>query len=304
MGKKLIHLPVKRASITPAEGKPFVRKQHYNPNKKQPVEEGTTERTDQPTRRPVNSALLNIIDKKEKGSDAGAGDNAHPDLPESLRPSVSDVLSPKTEGLRQAEYILQNKIPEEIMVRHKMREITGKDNMNGIYMFQGDEGDRFYWKPKQEEQKNRPKDEENEPVRDTIQGDFWKREIVTYEDSKLLGVEGLVTPTKKWQQQMSFGSEGMYYGSAQLSVHDFAKILGYEKVGTLPKERKLETLRNIINKIDNISDLVTFDFITGQTDRHPGNLWLAQSRNKRYNAIVNDNGLSQPEHEGDMIHPD
>jgi len=49
------------------------------------------------------------------------------------------------------------------------------------------------------------------------------REIATYEMSKLLGAEGLVPPTQRFEHQMGFGEDGLYSGSAQMSVHDFGK---------------------------------------------------------------------------------
>lgn len=73
----------------------------------------------------------------------------------------------------------------------------------------------------------------NGVIRDTIKDNFGGREVASYELSKLLGVEGLVPPTKEFNNHVEGGE---YHGPAQMSVYDFGtKILGHEKVKSVPE---------------------------------------------------------------------
>jgi hypothetical protein len=156
----------------------------------------------------------------------------------------------------------------------------------------------------------------NENVRDTIQGNFAGRELAAYDLSKLLGVEGLIPPTREWGHQLGYGEGGYYSGSAQMGAHDFGKkVLGYESVSSPHgvdeiKNAKNEEearlgLRSMFDKAKNGTDMVLFDFISGQTDRNTGNFFVAKGRkNGEYNFMGTDNGLSFPDHRGDIVHPD
>jgi hypothetical protein len=152
-------------------------------------------------------------------------------------------------------------------------------------------------------------------IRLTVDGNMGGRELAAYDLSKLLGVEGLIPPSKEYKQQ-SFTGEDKYSGPSQMSAHDFGiRILGHDEVmspGSTPEVKSrgnnlIEArygVRDMLGKADNATDFVAFDFISGQLDRLPGNFFVAKNKSGRYNLIATDNGLSFPDHRGDILHPD
>lgn len=155
----------------------------------------------------------------------------------------------------------------------------------------------------------------NAKLRNTIDGNLGGREIAAYELTKLLGVEGLIPPTREYGHQVGFGDKGYNTGPAQLSAQDFGeRMLGHDEVvspGKLPGVNdagNIETarlgLRKMFDKAKNGTDFVLFDFIAGQTDRIAGNFFVGKSKHGDYQMISTDNGLSFPDHRGDIIHPD
>lgn len=130
MAEKLKHLPTKPTMIHPQSGKrPFVRKQHYNPNEK-PSGRERSGGEEQPnnTRKsgaPI-SPLLKLQLNKEKNIKSES--------------KISfDEIQPKTNHLKNAESVMNSKMPENISVDNKF-EPVGTDTVNGVYTFVGEEG--------------------------------------------------------------------------------------------------------------------------------------------------------------------
>lgn len=308
MAQKLKHLPTKPTMIHPQSGqRPFVRKQHYNPDEK-PSGRERSGGYEQPNNPRGSGALISPLLRLQL--------NKEKNIKPKSKITVENI-QPKTEYLQNAENVMNLKMPENISVDNKF-EPVGIDTLNGVYTFVGEENWRFFWKPKEEEGVGMKRLMEkgglfrelnkNGVIRDTIKDNFAGREIANYELSKLVGVEGLVPPTKQFDSHVEGGE---FHGSAQMSVYDFGKkILGHDQVKTVPEMMYKENgeikekIKWILNKSDNASDMVVFDFIAGNTDRHSGNYFVSKKSNGEYHLIASDNGLSFPEHKGDILHVD
>lgn len=298
MPQKLTHLPTKRITVKATKTRPYVRRQHYNPNEdpKSDRQRGT-QKPDQQENQPKTeiSAKLRPMRTPEQQRQ----------LYHVQKKKLNDweaATSPKSDELKRGEEVMNDSIPEELSKDNQLERV-GVESANGVYTFVGKDNWRFYWKPANEENIGRKNNQE--PIRDTISGNFSGREIASYQLSKMLGAETLVPPTTMFGHQMHPGEKGWYEGSVQMSAHDFAnKILGHKSVKTPVEVREKMDTPTMMEKTKNASDLILFDFIQGNTDRHGGNFFLSKHADGEFTAIAIDNGLAFPEHRGDIIHPD
>lgn len=296
-----MHLPTKRTTVKATKTRPYVRRQHYNPEEKVPNNQ--IKAKDNPIKKD-NIQSQSEIRASLRPMRVPNQEHVPKRLSESRLTDQETVASPKSDELKRGEQILTSKLPENLVKNNNMKRVDVK-SLNGVYMVKGEDDQIFFQKPKNEEGIGRKNIER--PIRDTISGNYSGREIAAYNLSKMVGAETLVPPTMDYGHQMYSGEKGYYEGSAQMSAYDFAnRILGHSKVKSpieIRGNNKVSTSM-ILNKTKNSSDLMLFDFIQGNTDRHGGNYFLSTTRDGEYNAIAIDNGLSFPEHRGDIIHPD
>lgn len=119
-----------------------------------------------------------------------------------------------------------------------------------------------------------------------------------------MGVEGLVPPTRRFSQMMG---KDEWNGSAQMSAQQFARnVLSKFDTKTTIEHMAIsgEGLNTMFEKSKNSTDLVMFDFITGNTDRHMKNIMISTDGGDDYSFIAIDHNLSFAEHRGDIIHPE
>jgi hypothetical protein len=94
-------------------------------------------------------------------------------------------------------------------------------------------------------------------------------------------------------------------GSMQMSAHVFGENhLGLSNVAVAFNEAgTAENFHEMMGKTKNISEMMVFDFITGQSDRHGWNLFVGDvgGWGDEKQAIAHDNGLTFPEHEPDKM---
>lgn len=181
MGKKLSHLPTKPTPVTPETGKPFVRRQHVNPNKDEP--EANTSAKEQ----------IEKDDKSTKGVDKSKKKLA------AIRSNIEEQkVNPRQKEL-EAGYVKHDnklldeieqdyfsKIPERVKPSHL--EMIYGGNINAVYIYgKGTDSESFY-KPR--------KGEDHELRAGVINDNFAGREVLAYELSKMLGAEDLMPPTK------------------------------------------------------------------------------------------------------------
>lgn len=95
------------------------------------------------------------------------------------------------------------------------------------------------------------------------------REVMAFESAKMLGADTLVTPTKFYTPEIK--GMNMYKdtkGSVQMSTRVFAEKLGMTDVKAAAEVEARNMRKDIIDKCDNFQDLVVFDFLLANTDRH------------------------------------
>lgn len=213
MAEKLGHLPTKPTMVKPEEGRPFVRKQHYQPNKPEPRDRHLTvvPNKGESSAHPETGEKPTLRLLKKPEAPTGSAQPLPVTEPKSF--ANSSPVEAQSAELSHAEDQMIQYLPAEIFGQNNFKEV-GSGSANGVYTFQSENGDyNFYWKPKQAEDagwKKHIKDSEvlqrmlgvSPTLRDTITGNYGGREILGYETSKLLGVEGLVPPTMKWEHQM------------------------------------------------------------------------------------------------------
>lgn len=314
MPVKLGHLPTKPTMVKPEEGRPFVRKQHYQPNKPvgqdRPltVHEGGGEDKPEKGEKPT----LRLVKKPE----SQAGSTGQPLSPtEPSRNANSSPIEPQSAELHYAEDQMAQNLPSEIF-GHNDFQTVGKNTSNAVYNFKSDNGEyEFYWKPRQGEDSGWKKHLQNSELaqkllgvnptlRDFIPDNYGGREVASYETAKMLGVEDLVPPTMNQEHQIGAGSAGLWDGPAQMSAQDYGqKILGYDNMQLAP-ELDQDGLRKIFDEAKNGTDMVAYDFAIGNTDRNPGNFFSGTDQRGDKKLMAIDNGLSHPEHAGDIITPD
>ena len=138
--------------------------------------------------------------------------------------------------------------------------------------------------------------------RDGIKNDnLGEREILSHDVSDILGLN-FIPPTKMVKTKN--GDTGVL----QLSSHVFEKRKSPDKKVRLQTEKAIDSkmLKNLVDN-GNILDVALFDFITGNTDRHAGNVYLRRTANKNTpddedaNISPIDHGLSFPVHAKDEI---
>lgn len=93
MGEKLLHLPTKATKVTPEGSKPFIRQQHFQPNKETGKGTSKGKKQEEPPK-------LQLLQKPE--NKLNRPNKEEPTVSEST-PSLEDVLKPRSHYLNVAE---------------------------------------------------------------------------------------------------------------------------------------------------------------------------------------------------------
>lgn len=288
MGKKLSHLPTKPTPVKPESGKPFIRNQHVNPDKDAPKSES-------PSKKQQDDSIKN---KKSVKDQPIKNDKIKKKL-ETVRTKIDDPLDAKQKDLEKGIVKHTNKwfndveedyfsrIPEH--VRPSQLEMIWGGNANAVYTYaKGTDSESFY----------KPRHGEDHELREgLITDNFAGREVLAYELSKMLGAEDLMPPTKLWKPDFEgSGKKRETEGSMQMSIYNFGKKMGLKNVETaFVKANSEDGYKKQMDKIENAGDLVAFDFIINNTDRHGFNFYVGEKENGNLQAIAYDHGSAFPE---------
>lgn len=297
MPKKLKHLPTKPTQVNPETGTPFIRvRQHYNPNKDKPEAEtggsqAVTTRRSQGTPDDRPSSKRGIEKQREFAKRLQQVNNGIPQ-----EGGQNANVKASSGFLSTAEREFDAAIPRTISDGELAPQ--SKKTTNGVYRLnKGAENEGFY-KPDSQADKN---------IMGYINDNFSGREAMAYEMSKLFGVEGLVPPTRVWSpnitdQQMGSKHTGDTRGSLMMSAGEFGeKHLELSSVSQAFIAAKGEKgLNDLYENTKNLPDMVAFDFIIGNVDRHALNFFVGKDHDG-YRAIGIDQGFSFPEHAPDKM---
>ena len=268
MAGKLAHLPTRPTMVKPESGEPFVRRQHVNLIKKQPKERNKA--AEEPIKEPANtSAVTETPIPEGHPTDRIKSDNID------LASIESEFIASLPKSVKESE--LENVFAPSSKV-YKVNPNTEQES--------------FYKPHSGEDPELRSKS--------ITQGTFYDRQVLAYEQSKMLGADGLIAPSAYYEPEITDKSKDTKHtestkGSVQLSAHVFGKKfhkLSNTRAGWSEGNRFKET----INDIDNIQDLMVFDFMNGETDRHGFNLIIGDKPDGwKKMAIGIDEGCSSPD---------
>jgi hypothetical protein len=133
----------------------------------------------------------------------------------------------------------------------------------------------------------KPKSGEKLGLRKTIPNQYYIREVLAYETTKIFGLNGLIPPTTIYNPKEAS------IGSLQQSAYLFGeKFFGLTDIHAAFTEG--EKYKETINSLVNVSDMVIFDFIIGNLDRNGFNYFVG-NKNTGKRIIAIDNGLTFPE---------
>lgn len=293
MAEKLKHLPTKPTSVHSTEKKPFVRLQHFQPNKETPQgERGSSEQPDQ-----KKSSIL-LLKKREMAGKIGEADRERSaNLTPEERMNEAGHYPTDSEGLRGAESELWSGMHPNLKEGDMKRIVGG--NMNVTYCINPGERNAVFYKPQF--------GYDMISLRPQINGNYHGREALAYEMSKLLGTDGLVPPTAVYhpkiepKEQDSRITEDTI-GSAQLSAYThgekYHELKDVQEAFNINETSKYDDL---LGSVDNMPDVMAFDFIIGNTDRHGLNFFVGEKKDGGMQAIAIDHGLSFPDADADKI---
>lgn len=294
--RKLKHLPTKPTQVNPKSGTPFIRvRQHVNPNKDKPEwntgQAASTAPTQMPRKAQSEQPAKGISKPKEFAKKLQEVNNG---IPHEERPSSH--VKAKTGFLGTAEREFDAAIPR--VVREADLAPQSKKTTNGVYRVnKGAENEGYY----------KPDSQADNDIMGYIKDNQSGREGLAYEMSKIFGVEGLVPPTRVWSPEITEQGMGSKHGkntrgSLMMSAQEFGeKHLELADVG----QAFIATggdrgLKKTYEDIKNIGDMVTFDFIIGNVDRHSLNFFIGKDH-EGYKAIGIDHGFTFPEHAPDVM---
>jgi hypothetical protein len=147
MAEKLMHLPTKPAMIQAEGKKPFVRRQHFQPNEEIPMEKTPKgeEGGADITKNRVPSKLINPIVgiTGENVIQPVEGVPARGLMPEREKISGFDV-KPSGDILGSAERAMTSTLPEALSDKHNLEKV-GAATVNGVYTFLGEDGKSRYF---------------------------------------------------------------------------------------------------------------------------------------------------------------
>lgn len=133
----------------------------------------------------------------------------------------------------------------------------------------------------------KPQSGEKLGLRKTIPDKYYIREALSYEVTKIFGLNGLIPPTVIYEP-LNFS-----IGSLQQSAYFFGDhFLGLNNIHAAFTEG--EKYKETISQLVNVSDMVVYDFIIGNLDRNGFNYFVGDKGNNKM-VIAIDNGLTFPE---------
>lgn len=181
-----------------------------------------------------------------------------------------------------------NTIPREFNVDGPEGKLTMSSlapGMSGINLtlFFDHKDTRYYYKPQPKEPRY---------------GDS-NREVFAYEATKLFGLEGLIPPTKQfspkiYKSERTAGDEfNKLAGSVQMEAEKFGAEFHELTNIRLGEHYIMDTFSNsesLFEQVDNFPDLLYFDYLMGNFDRHSGNYFIGESKDGGLKALAIDNG--------------
>lgn len=231
---------------------------------------------------PIDKAFRGKGLKQIKGENAIGGVAGGGGTQQTTIPPVKNRVAIKTgkqskNVLRNAEVDFENQLPTTIN-RNDMQ-LADRQGINGTHLLNKGTEFEMYYKP-------------NKENRNFETGAI--NEVMGYELTKQLGIEGIIPPTKMQSPEINEGGGVVSpsiknTGSTQLSTRQYGKKMGMTdiKAASLNMDEAIYGDSN-----NNIQDLVAYDYIISNTDRHTGNFHVGKSASGGYQSIGIDHGFA------------